>query len=83
MYIKEYSKFLLAGDFNTQDHDETMVNFLSQHNSRNLVKEKTCFKSIENPTCIDLLITNNPHSFQNTLALNVGNSDFHKMVLTV
>ena len=45
-YIKEYNKFILAYDFNTQDHDETMVNFLSQNNSENLVKENTCIKSL-------------------------------------
>ena len=36
-----------------------------------------------NPSCIDLFITNRPLSFQNTIAVSNGLSDFHKMVITV
>ena len=36
-----------------------------------------------NPSCIDLFITNSPLSFQNTIAVSNGLSDFHKMVITV
>ena len=60
-----------------------MKSFLYQYDSNNLVKESTCFKSVDNPSCIDRFITNSHLSFQNTTALNVGNSDFHKMVVTV
>ena len=31
-----------------------------------LLKEKACFKSIANPTCIDLFLTNINLSFQHT-----------------
>ena len=44
--------------------------------------KKTCFKSIENPSCIDLILTNNATAFQNTTAVFTGLSDFHKLVLT-
>ena len=47
------------------------------------MKEPTCFKSIENPSCIDLFITNFPRSFMGTNTVTTGLSDFHKMVLTV
>ena len=50
---------------------------------KNLVKEKTCFKSIDNPSCIDLFMTNTSQSFQNTTTVATGLSDFHKMVVTV
>ena len=43
----------------------------------------TCYKSTENPTCIDLILTNRPRSFQNSTALDVGLSDFHLFTLTV
>ena len=36
-----------------------------------------------NPSCIDVFITNSPLSFQNTIAVSNGLSDFHKMVTTV
>ena len=82
-YAKKYDKFLLTGDFNTEEHLPALKSFLTQHNSKNLVKQNTCFKSIENPRCIDLFITNSPMSFQNTKVLNIGCSDFHKMTVTV
>ena len=48
-----------------------------------MVKEKTCFKSIENPSCIDLFLTNHSNSFQSTTTIASGLSDFHKLVVTV
>ena len=45
--------------------------------------KKTCFKSIENPSCIDLILTNNATAFQNTTAVFTGLSGFHKLVLIV
>ena len=45
--------------------------------------EDTCFKNTLNPSCIDLFIRNSPLSFQNTIAVSTGLSDFHKMVITV
>ena len=47
------------------------------------VKNKTCFKSIENPSCIDLIITDKPGSFQYTNVFEAGILDHHKLVTTV
>ena len=59
-----------------------MSEFLYKFNAKNLVKEKTCFKSLDNPSCIDLFLTNVHQSFQNT-TVSTGLSDFHKMVVTI
>ena len=48
-----------------------------------LVKEPTCFKTPDNPSCIDLYLTNRPKCFQSTMTMETGISDFHKMVITV
>ena len=48
-----------------------------------LIKEPTCFKNHENPSCIDLILTNFPRHFQNSMAVETGLSDCHKMILTV
>ena len=61
----------------------SMQEFLEAFGAKNLVKEDTCFKSMENPSCIDLFLTNSPLSFQNTTTITTGLSDFHKMVVTV
>ena len=64
--------------------NETIISdFITQHNLKNIVKYPTCFKNVENPTCIDLFLTNFPNSFQSTKTLSTGLFDFHKMVLTV
>ena len=78
-----YEKFLLAGDFNVDRNDCSLKDFLYQHNAKNLVKEATCFKNPDNPSCIDLFLTNSSQSFQGTTTVSTGLSDFHKMVITV
>ena len=78
-----YDKFLLAGDFNVTEDNINLGEFMADFHAKNLVKEPTCFKSIENPSCIDLFITNSYLSFQNTTTVATGLSDFHKMTVTV
>ena len=82
-YIRNYDKIILAGDFNAQEEETIMSMFLGTYGLQSLVKENTCFKSIDNPSCIDLFLTNCSNSFQNTAVLSTGLSDCHKMVLTV
>ena len=74
---------MLSGDFNIDIEEDIIQDFLFEHDMKNLVKEKTCFKSIENPSCIDLFLTNSAASFQNTTTVTTGLSDFHKMAVTV
>ena len=49
----------------------------------NIVKEPTCFKNPNNPSCIDLILTNRKQNLQNTTVFENSIFDFHKMVLTV
>ena len=56
---------------------------MSIHNLKTLVKQKTCFKNPENPTCIDLILTNSPRSLQKSSVFETGLSDFHKLTITV
>ena len=79
----QYEHFILLGDFNTEPNDATMKNFCQIYGCKNIVKDKTCFKNPINPTCIDLIITNRPKSFQESEVIETGLSDFHKMSLTV
>ena len=79
----KYDKFLLAGDFNLEEDQVILDEFMDEFHAKNLVKEPTCFKSTDNPSCIDLFITNSYRSFQKTTTVTTGLSDFHKMVLIV
>ena len=74
---------MLAGDFNAEESEPCVSQFLYEYNAKNTVKESTCFKDVWNPSCTDLFITNSSLSFQNTIAVTNGLSDFHKMVITV
>ena len=49
---------------------------------RSLVKEATCFNSSENPSRINIILTNKYPRFQRSRATETGLSHFHKMVLT-
>ena len=53
-----------------QNH--TNNNFLFDYDAKNIVSERTCFKSKDNPSCIDLFIKNSPNSFQNTSKITTG-----------
>ena len=78
-----YEKVLVAGDFNIDRGEEILEEFLFEQNFKNLMKEPTCFKAVDNPSCIDLFLTNTSLSFQNTCTIETGLSDFHKMAVTV
>ena len=78
-----YDKFLLAGDFNVQIGENSIDDFLDEYGGKNLVKDFTCFKSRDNPSCIDLFLTNSCYSFQCTQTISTGLSDFHEMIVTV
>ena len=54
-----------------------------EYDAKNIVSEKTCFKTKDNPSCIDLFITNSPNNFHSTSTITTGLSDFHKMVVMV
>ena len=82
-YSKTYDKILIVGDFNTHVSDITLDTFCSMQNLKSLGKEPTCFKNPNNPSCIDLFLTNTIRSFQETQMFETGLSDFHKLVVTV
>ena len=49
-----YDKFLIAGDLNVEEGNSVLDDLLDEFHAKNLVMEPTCFKSTENPTCVDL-----------------------------
>ena len=47
-----------------------MRNFCNSYSLNSLIKQPTCFKNPENPSCTDLILTNKPRSFQSTCTKN-------------
>ena len=54
-----------------------------KHNRTNLIKQSTFYKKHDNPTCIDLILSDVPCTFQNICVIETGLSDFHLMTLTI
>ena len=79
----KYNNFIFLRDFNSCIEDSPMKTFGEIYKLPNLIKEPTCLKNPENPTCIDLILTNKPLSFKNTYVIETGLLDFHKMVVAV
>ena len=82
-YLPSYDNVVIMGDFNSEIREEAMNDFCELYNLKSLIKTPTCFKSIENPSCIDLILTNKQQSFQNSLTVETGLSDFHLLTVTV
>ena len=62
--------------------ERTLTAFCTLFKFKNLIKESTCYKNPNNPSCIDLFLTNCARSFHNTRVLKTGLSDFYKLVVT-
>ena len=60
-----------------------MRNFCNSYSLNSLIKQTTCIKNLENPSCTDLILTNKLQSFQSTCAIETGLSDFHRMIISV
>ena len=60
-----------------------MQDFCSVYSLKNVVNKPTCFKNIVHPSCIDLIFTNKPRSFQNTSVMENRLSGFHILTVTV
>ena len=71
------------GDFNADVSDPSVTSFCTLFNLKNIVKEPTCYKNPENPSCIDLFLTNFPRGFHNTCLYETGLPDFHKLVVPI
>ena len=82
-YSSKYDNFILLYDLNSEPTELAVKDFCEIYSDKNLIKENTCFGNPSKPSCIDLIITSRPKSFQNSVTVETGFSDFYKMTLTV
>ena len=78
-YFTNYENFLIVGDFNLDEENSTLTDFMNSCNLENVVKKPTCFKS-DSPTCIDWILTSDTTRLKNTTTIETGLSDFHAMI---
>ena len=81
--MQYYENFILMGDFNSEVRESPMIDFMNTYNLENLIREPTCFKIPDNPTSVDLMLTNRPKSFMLSNVIETGLSDFHLMTTIV
>ena len=81
--LSKYDNFILIGDPNAEPAEANVSDFCEIYNLKYLIKDKTCFKNPTKPTCIDLIVTHRPKCFQDSMFIETGLSDFHKMSATV
>ena len=65
LYSKKYKDVIIAGDFNMETTHTDVQYFLDNLELYNLIKGKTCFKSVQR-SCIDLMLTNKEHNFMHS-----------------
>ena len=82
-YLSKYENMLLIGDLNSEMSETSMREFCDIYNLQNLIKEPTCYKNPLNPSSIDLMLTNRIRSFQNSQTVEIGQSDHHKLTISV
>ena len=82
-HFSKYDNIITLRDFNAEISNTHLQEFCAIFSLKNLIKEPTCFKSLEKPTGIDHILTNHPKSFQHSGTFETGYSDFHKLTYTV
>ena len=83
LLLSKYDNFMLIGGLNAEPTEGTLSDFCEIYNLKHLTKDKTCSACSTKPTCIDLIIANRPKCFQDSVVIEIGLSDFHKMSATV
>ena len=82
-YSSKYDNFILLGDLNSEPTKSAVRDFCKIYSCKNVIKDNTCFKNPSKPSYIDLIITNRPKNFQNSVTVETRFPDFDKMTLTV
>ena len=78
-FSTKYGNILLMGDFDLTIENKHLEELLNLFNLKSLISSLTYFQST-NPTCIDLILTNQEDLFSNSNTCEVGISDHHHLV---
>ena len=63
LYLSNNESTILVGGLNSEINDKCMNDFCERYSLSSLIIESVCYKNPENPSCIDLFLTNSPNSF--------------------
>ena len=82
-HLARYDNIIIMGDFNSKSTQLETQEFCELYNLKNLVKEPTCYKNPDNPSCIDLILTNRKNMFCKTATIETGLSFYENLTVTV
>ena len=81
LYSSTCGNYRVLGDFKAELDNNAISCFCDAFDPVNLIREPTCYKNPEKPSCIELMLTNKPHSVQDSGVIKTGLSDFHRMTV--
>ena len=55
-YSSKYDNFVVLGDLSTEVSNSFMEQFCASYSLKSLIKESTCFKRVDNQSCVDDLV---------------------------
>ena len=56
LHSPTYKKVLILSDFNVGIEEQHIKGFCDNYNLTSLIKQLTCYKNPNNPTCTDLIL---------------------------
>ena len=74
---------MIIGHFSVEANNSAMSIFSDTYNLKSLIKEPTCYKNPNKPSCIDPMLTNKPQSFKHPCVIDADLPDFHRITVTV
>jgi exonuclease III len=85
----DYDRLVIIGDLNYDlsasdgTKNRTLTDICDIYDLKNLIKNPTCFKNPQNPSLVDVILTQNPKVFKHSGTLETGLSDFHHLIYAV
>ena len=73
---------MFLGDFNASVSEKCVTEFRNINGLTSIIKNPTSFKNPDKPTCVNLILTNQPSCFQHSKVFETGLSDFHLLTVT-
>ena len=81
-YSQKYDNNTVIGDFNIATENTHLQSMMQAYNLNNLINKPTCFQS-NNPSQIDLILTNQKSMYTFSNTFETGLSNHHKFVSTI
>ena len=81
--INNYGNLIILGDFNAVNSDLPLTKYCEMYTLKNLTTEPRCYKNPNDPSVIDIILTNCKRCFHGSRIIPTGLYDHHKMIITV